>query len=411
MNTEPNRLLSGIRVLELGSVIAGNFAGILLADMGAEVIKVEPPGGDAARNAQIAPLRGESAIHLHMNRGKKSIAIDLKSEGGRAVFRDLVRVSDACMDNMRPGVMERLGIDFAHLRELNPSIVCVSVSGFGAHGPKRDAPAYDLVIQAMSGHMHITGDPDGPPARVGTPLADIGGGMFACISVLAGLVGRGKAGAGTAVDVAMYDSLVTLLGYDTLLYLNAGIDARRLGTAHAYMVPWQAFEVRDGYVVIAARENKFWQRLCAAIGLPDLVADPRCASNRDRVENREFVVGEVGKALLHKTKAEWMAVFNAHDIPAAPVNDLAGVFEDPHIEARGMVREYDHPTHGRMRYAGSPMQFAGWEPPGEPPPLLSEHAVQILRDTLGYAPGRIDELRGSAAVGLAATADEESTPV
>ena len=251
-------MLSGITVLELGQVIAGTFAGSILADMGADVIKVEPPRGDSARNANIAPIGDESAIHLFMNRGKKSVSLDLKTAGGREFFFQLVSGADAVVDNFRPGVMKRLGIDDASLQEHNPDLVSVSVTGFGETGPARDRAAFDLVVQAYAGHLEITGHPEGAPARVGVPLADLAGGIYASVSVLAGLLGRELHGGGRHVDVAMLDSLVSLLTYDGLAHLNTGAPVTRQGTAHAHMVPWQAFEAKDGYIVIAARDEKFW---------------------------------------------------------------------------------------------------------------------------------------------------------
>ncbi|MDP3984787.1 MAG: CoA transferase, partial [Acidimicrobiia bacterium] len=233
-------MLSGVTILELGQVIAGTYGGTILADMGAEVIKIEPFKGDAARNATIAPLRGESAIHLFMNRGKKSVVLDLKSAEGLEIFYSLVEQADAVIDNFRPGVMARLGIDHESLKARNPSIVTASVTGFGETGPARDRAAFDLVIQAYSGHVDITGHPDAPPARVGIPIADLAGGIFICISVLGALVGRELHGDGHHADVAMLDALVSMLSYDALGFLNGGDEVTRQGTAHAHMVPWQA---------------------------------------------------------------------------------------------------------------------------------------------------------------------------
>lgn len=272
-------MLDGIMVLELGQVIAGNFAGVILADLGAEIIKIEPQWGDTARNAKIAPLGDESAIHLFMNRGKKSVVMDMKSERGRQIFYDLVKQADVVIDNFRPGVMARLGIDHDTLKQLNEDIITVSVTGFGETGPLKDKAAFDLVVQAYSGHMDITGDPDGPPARMGAPMADISGGIYACISILAALVGRERNGTGQHVDVAMLDSLIHLLSYDALDHLTTGKEVGRHGSAHAHMVPWQAFATMDGYVVVAARDEKFWINLCDAIDRPDLKTDSRTADN------------------------------------------------------------------------------------------------------------------------------------
>jgi crotonobetainyl-CoA:carnitine CoA-transferase CaiB-like acyl-CoA transferase len=393
-------MLTGVTILELGQVIAGNFGGVILADLGAEVVKIEPLHGDLARNAAIAPLRGESAIHLFMNRGKKSVALDLKSPEGLDIFYRLVAQADVVIDNFRPGVMARLGIDHATLKRHNPDIVTTSITGFGEYGPARDRPAFDLVVQAYSGHLHITGDAEGPPARVGVPLADLAGGLYACISVLAALCGRELHGGGQHADVGMLDALVSLLSYDALDHLNSGAPVVRHGTAHAHMVPWQAFAVEDGYVVVAAREEKFWQRLCDAIGRPDLKDDPRTRDNRSRVRNRAFTVTVLQEAFAQRTKGEWIAVLGEYDIPAAPVNDFDDVFADTQVEARGIVRTYDHPTLGPIRYTASPMQFDEWTFPNDSAPMLGQHTSEVLCGRLGYDDAAVGKLAASGVVGV-----------
>ena len=391
-------LLSGVTILELGQVIAGTYGGTILADMGAEVIKIEPFTGDAARNATIAPLRGESSIHLFMNRGKKSVVLDLKSPEGLEIFYSLVDQADAVIDNFRPGVMARLGIDHESLKKRKPSIITASVTGFGETGPERDRPAFDLVIQAFSGHVDITGHPDAPPARVGIPIADLAGGIFTCISVLGALVGRGLHGDGHHADVAMLDSLVSMLTYDAVGFLNGSGEVSRQGTAHAHMVPWQAFEVKDGFVVLAVRDEKFWRNLCDAVGRPDLKDDPRTANNGARVANRQFLVELLEKVFITRTKDEWMAILDEFDIPAAPVNDFAGIFADAQVEAREMVKTYEHPTLGEIRYPPSPMKFSDWEFPNTPAPMLGEHTREVLLNRLGFSSEDIDRLTAGGVV-------------
>lgn len=403
-------MLNGVTVLELGQVIAGNYGGVILADMGADVIKIEPLTGDAARNPAIAPINGESSIHLFMNRGKRSVALDLKSEAGRETFYALVGKADVVIDNFRPGVMARLGIDHDSLKAHNPSIISVTVSGFGEYGPARDRPAFDLVVQAFSGHLDITGDPDGPPARVGIPIADIAGGIFACISVLGSLCGRLLHGDGRHADVGMLDSLVSMLSYDGLHHLNSGEPVTRQGTAHAHMVPWQAFAVQDGYVVVAAREEKFWQRLCDAIDRPDLKTDPRSDRNLARLSNREFVVGVLSEEFAGRTKAEWMKLLDEYDIPAAPVNDLDAVFADPQVTSRGIVRTYEHPVLGSIRYMASPMQLSDWTFPNRSAPMLGEHTAEVLAERLGYPADRIAELERDGAIGIWHPGDPAGAP-
>ena len=391
-------MLTGVTVLELGQVIAGNFGGVILADLGAEVIKIEPHSGDTARNPTIAPLHDESAIHLFMNRGKKSVVLDLKDPRGKEMFFDLVEQADVVIDNFRPGVMARLGIDHESLKGRNPEIITSSVTGFGEYGPARDKAAFDLVVQAYSGHVDITGPADGEPARVGIPIADIAGGIYSCISVLAALVGRELHGNGQHADVAMLDTLVSLLSYDALDHLNSGRKLTRLGTAHAHMVPWQAFGTRDGYVVVAARDEKFWQNLCDAMGRPDLKEDPRSSDNSRRVANRDFVVETLSAEFRTKSNAEWLAVLDEYDIPNAPVNDLEQVFTDPQVLARGMIGTYKHPTLGDIRYPPSPIKWSDWEPPNESAPMLGQHTVEVLTARLGLDEPEVRRLAGEGVV-------------
>jgi crotonobetainyl-CoA:carnitine CoA-transferase CaiB-like acyl-CoA transferase len=385
-------MLNGITVLELGQVIAGNFGGVILADLGAEVIKIEPKTGDTARNATIAPLYDESAIHLFMNRGKKSVVLDLKDPRGLDMFYRLVEQADVVIDNFRPGVMARLGIDHDSLKKRNPDIITSSVTGFGEYGPAKDKAAFDLVVQAYSGHVDITGPADGDPARVGIPIADIAGGIYSCISVLAALVGRELHGNGQHADVAMLDTLVSLLSYDALDHLNSGRKLTRLGTAHAHMVPWQAFRTSDGYVVVAARDEKFWQNLCDAIERPDLKDDPRSANNSQRVANRDYVVGVMSEVFRTRTNSEWLSVLDRYDIPNAPVNDMEQVFTDPQVVARGMIGVYQHATLGDIRYPPSPIKFSEWQSPNLPAPMLGQHTMEVLNGRLGIEETEVESL-------------------
>jgi crotonobetainyl-CoA:carnitine CoA-transferase CaiB-like acyl-CoA transferase len=391
-------MLSGVTILELGQVIAGNFGGVILADLGAEVIKIEPKSGDTARNATIAPLHDESAIHLFMNRGKKSVVLDLKEPRGLAMFYDLVEQADVVIDNFRPGVMARLGIDHDSLKQRNPDIITSSVTGFGEYGPAKDKAAFDLVVQAYSGHVDITGPADGDPARVGIPIADIGGGIYSCISVLAALVGRELHGNGQHADVAMLDTLVSLLSYDALDHLNSGRKLTRLGTAHAHMVPWQAFRTSDGYVVVAARDEKFWKNLCDAIDRADLKDDPRTMNNSQRVANRDYVVEVLSEVFRTRSNAEWLAVLDEYDIPNAPVNDMEQVFTDPQVVARGMIGVYKHPTLGDIRYPPSPIKFSEWEAPNRHAPMLGEHTIEVLTGRLGLNEAEVRHLADDGVV-------------
>jgi crotonobetainyl-CoA:carnitine CoA-transferase CaiB-like acyl-CoA transferase len=385
-------MLEGITILELGGVIAGNFGSVILADLGAEIIKIEPKSGDTARNANIAPYGDHSTIHLFMNRGKKSVVLDLKTDEGLDIIRRLVEQADVVIDNFRPGVMARLGIDHDALKAINPKIITVTVTGFGETGPLKDKAAFDLVVQAYSGHMSITGEPGGRPARVGVPLADMSGAIYGCISILSALVGRELHGTGHHVDVAMLDSMVHLLSYDALDYLTAGNKPSAHGSAHAHIVPWQAFPASDGHVVVAARDEKFWQNLCDAIGREDLKTDERTINNAARLEHRDWLVPQLEAAFMEKTQAEWVVILDEFDIPSAPVNSFDALFSDPHIEARNMVKTYDHPTLGQIRYQPSPMKVQGWEFPNRHAPMLGEHTREVLVERLHYESDRVDEL-------------------
>ncbi len=385
-------MLEGITIIELGGVIAGNFGQVILADLGAEIIKVEPKTGDTARNASMAAIDGESAIHLFMNRGKKSISLDLKTEEGLQILHRLVEQADVVIDNFRPGVMARLGVDHATLKAIKPDIITVSVTGFGETGPLKDKPAFDLVIQAYSGHMSITGEADGPPARVGAPLADMSGAIYGCISILAALVGRGLHGTGAHADVAMLDSMVHLLAYDALGYLTAGAEPKRHGSAHAHIVPWQALQCSDGFVVVAARDEKFFRNLCDAIDRPDLKTDERSASNAARLVHRNWLAPQLEEAFLMKTQAEWVQILDDFDVPSAPVSTFATLFDDPQMQARDMIQHYEHPTIGEVTYQPSPMKIDGYTFPNQHAPMLGEHTEAILVERLGYTPERVADL-------------------
>ncbi|MFT7476005.1 MAG: crotonobetainyl-CoA:carnitine CoA-transferase CaiB-like acyl-CoA transferase [Verrucomicrobiales bacterium] len=391
-------MLEGITIIELGGVIAGNFGQVILADLGAEIIKIEPKTGDTARNASMAGIDGESAIHLFMNRGKKSVSIDLKTEEGLDILYRLVDQADVVIDNFRPGVLARLGIDHATLKRIKPDIITVSITGFGETGPLKDKPAFDLVIQAYSGHMSITGETDGPPARVGAPLADMSGAVYGCISILAALVGRGLHGTGAHADVAMLDSMVHLLAYDALSHLTMGAQPKRHGSAHEHIVPWQAMQCSDGFVVVAARDEKFFRNMCDAIERPDLKTDERTASNAARLQNRDWLVPQLEAAFLKKTQAEWIRILDESDTPSAPVNTFDSLFADPQIEARGMIQTYEHPTIGDVSYQPSPMKIDDYSFPNNHAPMLGEHTAMILTERLGYTPERVDELDAEGVV-------------
>jgi len=391
--------LEGVRILELGQIIAGTYGCQVLSDLGAEVIKVESPEGDLGRNPSVAHYRGLSALFLTFNRNKKSIVIDLKTEAGRAIFYDLVKVSDVVLDNFRPGVLERLRIDYATLSAINPRVIQCSVTGFGLTGAYKDYPALDINIQAISGHMAITGEPDRPPVRIGIPLADLSGGIFSCKGILAALYDRERTGRGRRLELSMFDCMLNLLGYIGTLWLTNGDLPRPPGSAHDYSVPWQAFAAADGYVVVATRQEVFWRRLCGVIDQPQLADDPRFATNMKRIENRNELIARLEKIFATRTVADWLERLRASEVPAAPVNNLDRAFAEPPVAEREMIVAYEHPQVGPVRLPGNPIKFSGVDGTiSNPAPMLGEHTDAVLGDILSLPPARIARLRSQGIV-------------
>jgi CoA:oxalate CoA-transferase len=391
--------LAGVRVLELGQIIAGTYGGQILADLGAEVIKVEGPEGDLGRNPSVAPYRGQSGLFLTLNRNKRSMILNLKTEAGRKIFHDLVRVSDVVVDNFRPGVLERLQIDYSTLSRINPRLVQCSVTGFGPTGAYKDYPAFDLIVQAISGHMSITGEPGRPPVREGIPMADMSGGLFACHGILAALFDRERTGHGRRVEISMLDAMLSLLGYVGTMWLTNGELPERPGSAHEYMVPWQAFPASDGYVVVATREEVFWRRLCVALGQPGFAEDRRFATNARRVEHKAILVPLLEDVFRSRSVAEWLERLRAAEVPAAPVNPLDRAFAEPPVEERQMILEYEHPDVGKVRVPGNPIKMSGVSStPASPAPRLGEHTEAILTRVLGLSAAEVAGLRAAGAI-------------
>ncbi len=391
--------LAGVRILELGQIIAGTYGSQVLSDLGAEVIKIETPEGDLGRIPSVAPYRGLSALFLTLNRNKKSVVINLKTAAGRKVFHDLVKVADVVVDNFRPGVLERLQVDYGTLSKLNPRLIQCSVTGFGAEGAYKDYPALDIIIQAVSGHMAITGEPERPPVRVGIPIADISGGIFSCKAILAALFDRERTGKGRRIELSMFDAMLNLLGYIGTLWLTKGELPKPCGSAHEYTVPWQAFEAADGYVVVATRQEGFWQKLCAALNDSGLADDPRYASNALRVENRGTLVPRLEAIFRTRTVGDWLKCLRAAEVPAAPVNNLDAAFAEPPVAEREMIVEYDHPDVGRVRLPGNPIKMSGMGATiSKPAPRLGEHTTAVLGELLQLPAEEIENLRRQGAI-------------
>jgi len=392
--------LEGVRILELGQIIAGTYGGQVLSDLGAEVIKVEAPEGDLGRNPSVAHYRGASGLFLTFNRNKKSMVINLKTDAGRKVFYDLVRISDVVVDNFRPGVLERLRVDYSTLSELNPRLVQCSVTGFGTAGAYKDYPALDIIVQAISGHMAITGEAGRPPVRVGIPLADLSGGIYACKGILAALFDRERTGKGRRVELSMFDSMLHLLSYMGTMWLTNGELPQPPGSAHDYTVPWQAFEAQDGYIVIATRQEVFWRKLCEVLEEPALTEDTRFANNASRVENRAVLVPYLERIFRRRTVAAWLERLRAAEVPAAPVNNLDGAFSEPPVAERQMIVEYDHPEVGKVRLPGNPIKMSGISDTiSNPAPRLGEHTDAILSQLLSLSVEEIERLRRDGAIG------------
>ncbi len=387
-------LLEHLRIVELGQVIAGTFGGMILSDLGADVIKVEPPRGDSGRRSAIYGVGEESAIHLTHNRNKRSVVLDLKTDEGREVLFDLIRTADAVVENFRPGVLDRLGIDFERMRTVNPGVVLVSVSGFGMNSPYRDSPAYDLILQAMTGHMSIMGEAGRPPVIMGIPVADLLAGVFAAIAVLAGVEGKRAGGRGEHFDVAMFDVMVEMLAHVGTLYLNTGQDQEPRGSAHPFITPWQAFRCRDdAYIVVAPREEHFWGKLREALGNPEELARPEFDDARARQAHRDELLPLLEGIFERRDATDWLETLQSAGVPTAPVNRMPAVFEDPHVAARGMIRSF--PVGDDVVFAvGNAIKVAGQEEPDPvPPPTLGGDTEAVLRSLLGYEEAHIERLR------------------
>ena len=390
-------LLDGVRVLDLSRMLAGPYGSMLLADLGAEVIKIEEPRGGDPMRLMGPPFLGpdrESAYFLSINRNKKSVALDLETPEGREVFHDLCRVSDVVWENFRPGVMARLGCAPETLRQLNPRLVVCSISAFGQEGPYREWPAFDLALQAMGGAMSLTGEAGRPPARMGLPMGDLAGGMFGALAVASALFRRAQTGEGAHFDLSLLDCQVSLLTYVAQYFWADGRVPGRVGSGHASVVPYQAFPTRDGHVVVAVFAEKFWAGFCRAIERPDLAADPRLDSNAKRVECREELIPVLEAIFPGRSTTEWLARLQREGVPAAPINTVDRVVRDPQVLLREMVVDLEHPTLGTLSTLGTPVKAAGapaFHP--LPPPALGEHTEPILRELLGYPSERIDTLR------------------
>jgi len=372
---------------------------MLLADMGAEVIKVEPPpAGDDSRQWGPPFIGGISTYFLSINRNKKSLGLNLKTEEGRGILWKLIERADILIENFRPGVLDKLGFGYEAVSKTNPRTVYCSISGFGHSGPYKDRPGYDVIAQGESGMMDLTGFPDGPPAKLGASLADIVAGLYACNGICLALLARHKTGKGQHVDVSLLDGMVSTLTYHALIYLSTGRSPKRAGTRHPSIVPYESFPAKDGFVNIAVTNQKQWENFCQVLGFPEIATDERFETMKARLahygELRPMIEGVVARM----TRVEVMRVMSEVGIPAGPINTVGEILEDPHIQAREMVQELMHPDYGPLKVLGIPIKLS--DTPGvveNAPPQFGEHNREVL-SMLGYGEKEIAKLETSGAI-------------
>ena len=394
------KALEGIRVLDLTRALAGPFCTLMLGDNGADVIKIEIPNtGDDTRHWGPPFIQDESAYFLSINRNKRSLTLNLRDPEAKEVFLKLAKNADAIVENFTPGVMERFGLDYNSIKSVNPGIIYCSISGFGQDGPYKDRPAYDQIMQGVSGLMSITGEPDGEPQKIGLAVTDIGSGMWGAFAIMAALNHRQRSGAGQYIDISMMDAQVSWLTYQAAYFFAYGEAPKRLGAAHPTLVPYQGFMCQDGkYINVAVGSERIWERFCQAMNLMHMWDDPLYASNGDRVNQRDKIVPLLQEIFLTRPVAEWVDDLQAANVPCGPINDIADVFSDPQVLARNMLQEMNHPTLGSIKQTGLPIKFS--ETPGgldRHPPLLGEHNHEILEE-LGYSGQEIEQLEEKSVI-------------
>ena len=393
--------LDGLRILAVSQFGAGPFGTQMLADLGADVIKVEDPGvgGDSAR--YVPPFQGEadSPYFQSFNRGKRSVSLNLRHPDGQAVLRDLVRVSDAVFNNARGDLPDKLGLTYEQLKDTNPRVVCCSLTGYGRTGPRAGEPAFDYLVQGYAGFMSVTGEPDGPPGKCGVSVIDFAGGYAAMVGLMVGLFDAQRTGVGRDIDIALLDTAVSMLSYFAIWTLNRDwIAERTRESAHQTLVPAQNFPTRDGWIVIFCNKDKFWRDLVETLGVPELAEDDRFRTFADRFTNRDTLVSLLHARFTTRTTADWLDRLRGR-VPCAPVNDVRQALADPQVLARDMIVEVEHPEFGTLREVRSPVRTEGEIRRPRRAPRLGEHTDPILRDVLGYSASTIARLRSAGVIG------------
>ena len=405
------KALGHIRVLDLSRVLAGPWCSQNLADLGADVIKIERPGcGDDTR-AWGPPYAkdadgndtGEAAYYLSANRGKRSVTVDIASPEGQALIRDLAREADVVLENYKVGQLKRYGLDYASLKAIKPDLVYCSITGFGQDGPYAHRAGYDFLIQGMGGLMSVTGErdglPGGGPQKAGVALTDLMTGMYATIAVLAALTHRDRTGEGQYIDMALLDTQVAMLANVGSNYLASGKPPKRWGNAHANIVPYQTFACADGHIIVAAGNDGQYQKFVEAGGRPELASDPRFVTNPLRVANRDVLVPLLAEMVATRGRDEWISLLEAVGVPCGPINDVGEVFANEQVQARGMAVELAHPSAGKVTLVRSPMKMSSTPPTSDKaPPLLGQHTDEVLRDVLGRSGDEIAALRARGVV-------------
>lgn len=386
------RALEGLRVLDLSRVLAGPFCCMMLADHGAEVIKVEAPGGDETRTYGPPFINGESAYYMSINRNKRSIVLDLTTQEGQAVVRRLIQTSDVVVENFKNGTMERWGLGYEQLRELNPRLVYCDISGYGRSGPYANVAGYDGALQAQAGIMSMTGEAGGQPIKVGVAFGDLTTGLFANQAILLALYNRNITGQGQKVEASLLESIVALIHPHNTAYLNAGVIAKPHGNSHPMIAPYDLIETADRPIYIPSGNDGQIRRLGQVIGRPSLADDPRFKTNQDRIQHRQELLEILNEVFRTRPAMEWCELLWKANVPAGPVNNVAEVFADPQVQHRQMIQEIEHPTVGTLRLPGIPIRLEDTPPAIQRhPPLLGEHTLEVLRE-LHYTEPEINEL-------------------